>query len=327
MEKPTIKRSLIHTISRYSNWSSDSIDQFIRTQNIYADVKDWRDFIRLLLVGGGTAFLVSGIIFFFAFNWEDMHKFTKLGLVQGILALLVLASVFLNIDVRIKNILLTGASMLIGAVFAVFGQIYQTGADAYDLFLGWTVFIALWVIVSNFPPLWFIFLGLLNLTFWLFTDQVASDWSYHLVLNTLFLINIGSLLLLKWQESSAFVEKIPKWLERIIVMVSLGFLTMSVCAGIFDTDDNTLWIISILLILIAYAIGIWYGNKMKDTFYIAVVGLSIIMVSTALLIKVLGEFRDFGFLLIIGIFLIGSISFLVMQILTLNKKWHGRTTS
>lgn len=326
MEKPNIKRSLIHTISRYSNWSAESIDQFIRSQKVYADVNNWRDFIRLLLVGGGVAFLVSGIIFFFAYNWADMHKFTKLGLVQGILTLMVLASVFLKIDVRIKNILLTGAAMLVGALFAVFGQIYQTGADAYDLFLGWTLFIALWVFVSNFPPLWFIFLGLVNVTIGLYAEQVTSDWSPHLILNILFFVNIASLLLLKWQEGSALVEKVPKWLERIIVMFSIGYLTMSVILGIFDTGSSTAWFISVLLSLLAYALGLWYAYKQKDTFYIAVVGLSMIMVGTAFLVRVLGEFLEIGLLFLIGGFVVGSVSLLVARIIYLNKKWYGEAS-
>lgn len=327
MDKPKIKRSLIHTISRHSNWSAESINQFFRTQKIYADRDNWRNFIRLLLVGGGVAFLVSGIIFFFAYNWADMHKFTKLGLVQGLLALMVLASLFLKIDNRIKNILLTGAAMLVGALFAVFGQIYQTGADAYDLFLGWTLFIAIWVFVSNFPPLWFIFLGLVNLAINLYSEQVASDWSYNLVMNILFLVNIASLIFLKWREGSTFIENVPKWLERTIVIVAVGYLTMSFCQGIFDKGSSVAWFFSILLSFLTYGLGIWYGLKIKDTFYIAVVGFSIIMVGTSFLIRLLGDFLDIGLLFVIGGFVVGGVSLLVMKILELNKKWYEKASS
>lgn len=327
MDKPKIKRSLIHTISRHSNWSAESINQFFRTQKIYADRDNWRNFIRLLLVGGGVAFLVSGIIFFFAYNWADMHKFTKLGLVQGLLALMVLASLFLKIDNRIKNILLTGAAMLVGALFAVFGQIYQTGADAYDLFLGWTLFIAIWVFVSNFPPLWFIFLGLVNLAINLYSEQVASDWSYNLVMNILFLVNIASLIFLKWREGSTFIENVPKWLERTIVIVAIGYLTMSFCQGIFDKGSSVAWFFSILLSFLTYGLGIWYGLKIKDTFYIAVVGFSIIMVGTSFLIRLLGDFLDIGLLFVIGGFVVGGVSLLVMKILELNKKWYEKASS
>ncbi len=323
MEKPKVKRSLIHTISRYSNWNAEAINQFFHKQKIYADIDNWRQFIRFLLVGGGVAFLVTGIIFFFAYNWADMHKFAKLGLVQGVLILMVLASLFLKIDQRIQNILLTGASFLVGAVFAVFGQIYQTGADAYDLFLGWTLFIALWVFVSNFPPLWFIFLGLVNLTISLYAEQVASNWSFHFVMNVLFLVNSLSLILLKWQEGSALVERVPKWLERIIVIAFVGYVTMSFCLGIFEKGGPTAWYFSIFLCLLTYGTGIWYGQKIKDTFYIAVIGLSMIIVGTSILIRLIAKTFDFGLFFIIGGFVVGSISLLVMKILELNKKWYG----
>ncbi|MEM8528949.1 MAG: DUF2157 domain-containing protein, partial [Bacteroidota bacterium] len=322
--KPKIKRSLLHTISRHSNWRAENINQFIRTQKIYADLDNWRDFVRFLLVGGGMAFLVSGIIFFFAYNWADMHKFTKLGLVQGVLVLMVLASVFFKIDKQIQNIVLTGASMLVGAVFAVFGQIYQTGADAYDLFLGWTLFIALWVFVSNFPPLWFIFLGLVNLTVGLYSEQVASDWPYYFLMNILFIVNMVALLFLKWQEGSALIKNVPKWLERIIIIVSIGYLTTSVCFGLFDERNSTALFLSVFLIVLTYGIGIWYGQKAKDTFYVAAIGFSMIVVTTSILIRVVEDSIDEGVLLVVGGFVVGSISFLVMLILRLNKKWYGK---
>ena len=51
------------------------------------------------------------------------------------------------------NVSHNGATFLIGTLFAVFGQIYQTGADAYDLFLGWTLFTILWAVAIRFAPL------------------------------------------------------------------------------------------------------------------------------------------------------------------------------
>ena len=157
MEKPKITRRLLHIVSRFSNWQATDLETSFRENDIYANQNDWSKFIKFFLMSLGIAFLVSGVIFFFAYNWASLHKFIKLGLVQVLLIAMVGVAVFSKWNKNVRGIILLGAGMLVGALFAVFGQIYQTGANAYDFFFGWTVFIALWVFVSNFGPLWLLF--------------------------------------------------------------------------------------------------------------------------------------------------------------------------
>ena len=86
--------------------------------------------------------------------WDELPKFAKLGMVEVLLATSVLLAVFTRWSTLVKQVLLTGATFLTGTLFAVFGQIYQTGADAYHLFLGWTLFTFLWAVAIRFAPLW-----------------------------------------------------------------------------------------------------------------------------------------------------------------------------
>ena len=96
-------------------------------QSMYADKKQWNQFLSIFLLAAGVGFTMAGIIFFFAYNWEDLPKFAKLGIVQTLLVASVLLTIFTRWNVLIKQIILTGATFLIGTLFAVFGQIYQTG--------------------------------------------------------------------------------------------------------------------------------------------------------------------------------------------------------
>ena len=145
MEK--IEREDIQIITRHSNWSEKSIDNILK-KDIYSDKQSWHKFLRLFFISLGVGFTTAGIIFFFAYNWADLHKFIKIGLIEGLIISLTLVILFSKISLDIKNILFTGTSILVGVLFAVFGQIYQTGANAYDFFLGWTMFITIWVFVS-----------------------------------------------------------------------------------------------------------------------------------------------------------------------------------
>lgn len=153
-------------------------------QPMYANKKQWKQFLSIFLLAAGVGFTVAGIIFFFAYNWEDLPKFAKLGIVQTLLVTSVLLTVFTRWNILIKQIILTGATFLVGTLFAVFGQIYQTGADAYDLFLGWTLFTILWAVAIRFTPLWLTFIGLLCTTIWLYAMQIVPDNQWAVTLLT-----------------------------------------------------------------------------------------------------------------------------------------------
>ena len=182
-----IKREDIEIICRHSNWSEKSISKILK-KKIYNDVKAWKKFLRLFFISLGVCFTTAGIIFFFAYNWADLHKFIKIGLIEVLIVITTLIILFAKIKLDIKNILLTGASILVGILIAVFGQIYQTGANAYDFFLGWSLFITLWVIISNFALLWLVYITLINTTLILYSQQVANDWSEVFVFTLLFVL-------------------------------------------------------------------------------------------------------------------------------------------
>ncbi|MFK8008396.1 MAG: DUF2157 domain-containing protein [Saprospiraceae bacterium] len=322
MEKPKINRTLIHIVSRFSNWQATDIESFFRENDIYANQNDWSKFIKTFLMSLGIAFLVSGVIFFFAYNWASLHKFAKLGLVQVLLIAMVGVAVFSKLNKNIKGIILMGAGMLVGAMFAVFGQIYQTGANAYDFFFGWTAFIALWVFVSNFGPMWLLFLALINISIWQYFEQVLGRVDEVIMLDLLFVINLLYLVLLKVLAHFEKIASVPRWLERIIVLVSIAYLTFNLCFQIMDFDIMSY--LTVLLGLIALPLAIYYGSREKDTFFIATSGLSIILIFLSLLIKAVFEGGDgIGGFFIISIYVIGSISGLIFSIVNLNKEWHG----
>ena len=171
-------------------------------QPMYADKKQWKQFLSIFLLAAGVGFTVAGIIFFFAYNWEDLPKFAKLGIVQTLLVASVLLTVFTRWNILIKQIILTGATFLVGTLFAVFGQIYQTGADAYDLFLGWTLFTILWAVAIRFTPLWLTFIGLLCTTIWLYAMQIVPDnqWAVTLLTSAVTWICASATVVTEWMS-------------------------------------------------------------------------------------------------------------------------------
>jgi len=307
-----MKREDIQIISRYSDLTEQAVDEALKA-NVYNDKIAWQKFLRLFFISLGVCFTVSGIVFFFAYNWENLHKFVKFGLTEGLLIVTVIIVLLPKINANFRNIILTAASVLVGVLFAVFGQIYQTGANAYDFFLAWTIFVTLWVIVSNFAPLWLLYIILINTTFILYSQQVANGWSMVFVCATLFIINAIVLVsAIFWGK-----KKIPNWFLNTVALASVSYPTIGIVVGIFNIDQTSFPFL-VLITALAYTSGIWYGLKTKNAFYLSVIPFSLIIIVSAFIIKI----SDGGMIfLLVSLFIVLSITLTIKNLLDIQKKW------
>lgn len=314
-----IQRDDIHIISRHSNWSQDGITKELQNE-VYNDKQSWEKFLRLFFISLGIGFTTAGIIFFFAYNWADLHKFAKIGLIEALIIITTSIVLFSKASADIKNILLTGTSMLVGVLFAVFGQIYQTGANAYDFFLGWTMAIALWALISNFAPLWLVFITLVNTTFILYDQQVAHEWSELFVLTMLFLINAIFLIIVLLSKRFLTNTSPPSWFTNLIGLVTITCSTIGICFIIFERSEQIWdWVLPLLTVAL-YTLGIIYGLKNKRSFYLSVIPFSIIIIISAMLIRI---FNDEAMLFVLTLFIIGSVTLVIINLINLQKKWKN----
>lgn len=132
---------------------------------IYPNARTWLAFFDKALLIIGAIALVLSLVFFIAYNWLYMGKLAKFALVEGALVITIALYVALSFRQRfafIRQLLLLIASVITGSLLALFGQVYQTGADTWQLFFGWAVLIIPWVIIARFPALWLLWLGLIN---------------------------------------------------------------------------------------------------------------------------------------------------------------------
>ena len=312
----TPDREDIHLVSRHSNLPVASIRSALR-DFVYSGKDAWQQFLKILFLSLGAGFLLAGVIFFFAYNWDALHKFVKLGIIEGLVLLLTLTALLMRKNILVRNILLTAASVMIGVFFAVFGQVYQTGADAYDLFLNWTLCTILWVIVAGFAPLWLIWLALVNITVQLYLRQTGADLSEMTSPLLLFLVNAISLvvaLLLKHFGS----RKTPQWFIIVLALAAAAVATIGVSTGIFGRISIPF---SLLLaaVIISYAGIIYYAFRQQSVFFIAVTGFSMIIILSAGILE-LGQ-TNTGSVLLVCIFLGAGTTMLIKSLLTLQKQW------
>ncbi len=314
-----MKREDIHIIARHSNWSAERIDTFLKKE-IYNDSKAWYRFLKLLFISLGVGFTTAGIVFFFAYNWDHLHKFLKIGLIEGLLMIATLVLFLSKGSSLIKNIVLTAISVLTGVLFAVFGQIYQTGANAYDFFLSWTIAIALWVVVSNFAPLWLLFITLVNTTYILYIQQVAHGWHELIVFILPFLINVVFLvatLLLKNRTSD---HPPPNWFVTILALAATSFATLGCLYATYELHTLSSYaVLFIITTLVCYSLGMLYALKHKNTTFIALIALSLLISSAGYLFYIT---IDEGTFFLTCLFIIGGVTLIIQQLINLQKKWN-----
>lgn len=286
-------------------------------EQVYNDRTAWISFTRIFLLSMGIGFTVAGIVFFFAYNWADLHKFIKFGLIITLLSLTTLVSLRSRFNETVRNSILTGASVLIGVLFAVYGQVYQTGANAYDFFLGWTMFSTIWVLIANFPPLWVLYLTLINTTVFLYAEQVANHWSTAFLFTLLFIINAIVLLLTKLLIRSG--KTIPVWFTNLLALATVSISTIGIVQGIFNQFEPAFPAL-ITIALLFYAAGIWYGLKTKSSFYLSVIPFSLIIIVAAMLLK---WTDNEGMFLFVCLFIIGGSTLVIKNLIDLQKKWSN----
>lgn len=194
---------------------------------------------RALLALGAGQFL-AGVVFFFAYNWNDLSDIAKFTTVEAALLIAVAGALLVGLDRVFGQTLLIAASVLTGVLLAVIGQVYQTGADAFELFAVWALFILPWVIVSRSAVHWLLWLVVAETALALYGGQVLMVVSgvnlgevWVLVGVTVALALVGRELAVRY--GLAWLS--AHWTRLVLLFASLVALFIPAAAHVVDIDE------------------------------------------------------------------------------------------
>lgn len=261
----------------------------------------WRAFLGQLALWLGTVALAAAVIFFFAFNWDDLGRLAKIGLVEAAILTALLASWRLDLDGMTGKAVLTLMSLLVGALLALAGQIYQTGADTFELFAYWAVLILPWVLVGRFVPLWLIWLGLLNLALWLYFSLGMSG---EAILWALFMLNGLALILWEAARRVGLSWLHESWPARLVAIVSAATATGLIIWAIADRKGHFTLLATLAYLAWLAGFYVWYRSVRPDLFMLAAGLLSLIVAVAAFLSRHMLDSGG-GAFLFIGLIVIG----------------------
>ena len=247
--------------------------------------RDWRAFLDRLLLWSGAVAVAAAVVFFIAHNWKDLGKFAKFGLVELLVIVAVLGYWRLGADRAAGKASLLVASILLGALLALLGQTYQTGADTWELFATWAALMAPWVLVGRFAGLWMLWVAVANVAivfyFQVFPGLFGIVFSTERQLWTLFAFNTA--VLLGWELAGRRVSWLDeRWAPRLLAIASGATVTLLMIQTIFDWRETSATALIAYPVWVACAYGA-YRMLMRDLFVLAGGCLSVIVVVTAFL--------------------------------------------
>lgn len=279
--------------------------------------REWRRWADRLLAALGTGLVLAGIVFFIAFHWIEFDDVVKLAGAQALVVIAAGVAWWRGIDTVIGRVSAFAASFLVGVYLAAFGQVYQTGADVFEMFAAWAALITIWVFVVRTPEQWLLWVALIDGAIALWFDHVAFyDWQREFwAWSTLALVQFGVLAGLEIARRRGWLGHrypIERWVLVPVGLFQLCVPIMTIFASTrFDRDGA--WFVLLLAVVVGVAGVRFYRFVVCDLFAILSLGLAGIWCLVAVLWPIFGDEECAG-LLVLGFVVVASLAWLVQRV-------------
>jgi uncharacterized membrane protein len=318
-------------------WSLD--ERGVETLFHLADARPSRaeglQFLSQCLRIAGVLSVAAGVVFFVAANWSRIAVFGRFALLEA----LFVACVGVAFAKPPPSFAGRGALFLAfitaGALLALFGQTYQTGADVYELFLSWALlglplaFIARWSVAS---AAWVLVLNTALMLYcgWHPTSGLlwamfgGSRFSPADVVMGAAGVNVLLWGLAEWRQP----EAVPDWVRRLLITSAFAFATW---AGVLAATSTQYYapaevapivFTPLLLIGLYGGVGFYTVRRATDVYPLALVMGSFIVVSLTWIATRVNDF-DEGMFLFMALYLIATSTAGGKLLMSLQRRWQA----
>ncbi|MFC7411127.1 DUF2157 domain-containing protein [Hydrogenophaga atypica] len=264
-----------------------------------------------------------GLVIWVAANWDDLGRAGRFWLLQGVVVAMGLGAC-LRPALRAPLGLLT--LLAVGALFAYFGQTYQTGADAWQLFALWAALTLPLAFGVRHDAVWapWALVAATGVSLWVQT-HTGHQWRVlpdDLRVHALGWAGLGVLCLLFSPAWARWTGAGP-WARRTALTLATVAITLTAIGGLFPKDIAPHYPLGLVLLALA---GAWLSRPAHFEVFglsAAAMGLNALVVGG--LVRVLFEHggRDpIGRLMLIGLVSAALLALSVKWILRLVRE-HG----
>lgn len=262
-----------------------------------SELHAWRQFLARSTLWLGVLLLGSAAICWVAANWQDMSKVQRFAGAQTLLAVCALAAAWAGLRLRtaagargaIPGALLALAGILLGALLALLGQTYQTGADTWELFAWWAVLLLPWALAAASQVVWLLWALVVNVAMALWLGERVFSWwgilgATHLP--ALIMAGLNLAMLAGWELAARRWRASTLVGPRLLAALTIGALVMSTMyTDLFIGRSYGSTTGSIAWLAVTLGLGFYYQKVRRDLVILAMLAAGVICVS----LRVVGE--------------------------------------
>jgi uncharacterized membrane protein len=163
-------RSRLHALAADGVLDRAELDESLLALGYRPTSASWSAYLYWNALIIGVVLLAAGVVFFVAANWSVLPGLVRMGIVGAAMVIATLIGGYLGDTLAGRATTLLGG-LLFGPLLAVYGQVYQTGADAWQLFAMWTLVLVAYGALVRFEGTWALALLGLHVSTFTWIDQ------------------------------------------------------------------------------------------------------------------------------------------------------------
>lgn len=211
----------------------------------------------------GLALITVSLLYLMAANWWMLPDPVQLAIPMLILLCSATASIYFDQQEWVRQSLDTVSGLMLGLSLAVIGQIYQTGADSYQLFLLWALLLLPWLYRPNIG-IFALFCVVSQLALYFYFKQ--SFWLVRA--ETLYLLSLNLLTGLSMIYALRYYPVLRYLFIAVAVLISVVSMFRFV-------DSDSIWYLASVLVLPILFSAYFYTRKQQLETSLLIAGLAL----------------------------------------------------
>ncbi len=242
------------------------------------------------LLARGVAVLAAillglGVVFWVAANWESFGRSGRFALLQILFAVSCIVA-WLRPSLKVPFGML--ALVTIGALFAYFGQTYQTGADPWQLFALWALLSLPLVLYARSDVLWtaWTLISMTGLALWI-QAHTGHRWRVapHDLPVHLFGWGLALALTVALSPAGQRYTGAGIWSLRLGITLAVMLITVTAVFGLFEQRVAPHYFLGLLML--ATGAAIFSGPRLFDIFNLSAITLGLNALAFGGMVKLL----------------------------------------
>jgi uncharacterized membrane protein len=326
-----LKRAELDHLAEFFSLDQARIDTMFDIAGARPTRAEGLDFLGTCLRLGGLLSLAASLVFFVAANWSEIAVFGRFALIEVVLLACGVVAWIKPPPSLVGRGALFLAFVSVGALLALFGQTYQTGADVYELFLGWTLLGLPLVVIARWSVATAAWALVLNLSLALYCGWQPAGGLLWTLFGGMRLSMANALLIAaainvvlwfaaeRWRQAA-----VAGWVRRWVLSCGFAFLIWSgILAVVRDFDlvggspAITLWGVMALMV----AVSVYALRRREDVFPLAAVLGAFVLITLVAIARGL-EWDDEIAFFVLALWLIATSTIGGRILMSLMRRWR-----